>query len=170
MRNGLVHLYYGQGKGKTTAAVGLAVRALGQGQRVVLVQFLKTGESGEMEPLRRLGAVVYAGQGVHKFSSQMSEAERAQTLAENNARLREALAVPCDLLILDEVCAARQKGLLDEALARQAVLERPEGTEVVMTGRVPEAWMLEAADYVTEMRAERHPYASGVAARRGIEF
>lgn len=170
MNKGLVHLYYGQGKGKTSAAVGLAVRALGQGLRVVVVQFLKTGTSGELEPLRRLGATVYAGQSVAKFTSQMTDAERTQVTTENNERLQEALTQPCDLLILDEVCAARQKGMLDAALARQAVLERPVGTEVVLTGREPEDWMVEAADYITEMRPHRHPFEQGIPARKGIEY
>lgn len=170
MDKGYVHLYYGRGKGKTTAAMGLAVRALGQGLRVVVVQFLKVGNSGELEPLRRLGATVYAGQSVPKFSRQMTEAERILTTNENNERLRAALEQPCDLLILDEICAARQRGMLDESLARQAVLERPAGTEVVLTGREPEAWMMDAADYVTEMRAHRHPYETGIPARRGIEY
>lgn len=170
MNRGLVHLYYGEGKGKTTAAMGLALRALGQGMRVVVVQFLKNGMSGELEPLRQLGATVYSGQPGIKFTSQMTAEERAQTASENNARLREALQCPCDLLILDEICAAREKDMLGETLARQAVLMRPEGREVVLTGRRPEAWMLEAADYITQMRAERHPYAQGIAARKGIEF
>lgn len=170
MNRGLVHLYYGEGKGKTTAAMGLALRALGQGMRVTVVQFLKTGTSGELEPLQQLGATVYSGHPGIKFTSQMTAEERAQTASENDAHLREALQCPCDLLILDEICAAREKRMLDETLARQAVLARPEGREVVLTGRRPEPWMLEAADYITEMRVQRHPYAQGIPARKGIEF
>lgn len=170
MNRGLVHLYYGAGKGKTTAAMGLALRALGQGMRVVVVQFLKTGTSGELEPLRRLGATVYSGHPGMKFTSQMSAEERAEAAIENDERLRAALECPCDLLILDEICAAREHHMLDETLARQAVLERPEGVEVVMTGRRPEPWMREAADYITEMQPHRHPYEQGIPARRGIEY
>ena len=119
MNKGLVHLYCGQGKGKTTAAMGLALRALGQGMQVVVIQFLKTGTSGELEPLRRLGAVVRSGKPGAKFTFQMNAAEKTQAAAENNERLREALTLPCDLMILDEICAARQSGLLDETLAKQ---------------------------------------------------
>ncbi len=170
MDKGLVHLYCGDGKGKTTAAMGLALRALGQGMRVVVVQFLKNGTSGELEPLKKLGAAVYSGQPGAKFTFQMNAEEKAQATKENNARLAEALQQPCDLLILDEICAARNSGMVDEALAKQAVLERPQHREVVLTGRNPEAWMVEAADYITEMRPRRHPYEQGIPARKGIEF
>ena len=170
MDKGLVHLYCGDGKGKTTAAMGLALRALGQEMRVVVVQFLKNGTSGELEPLKKLGAAVYSGQPGAKFTFQMNAEEKAQTTKENNARLAEALQQPCDLLILDEICAARNSGMVDEALAKQAVLERPQHREVVLTGRNPEAWMVEAADYITEMQPRRHPYEQGIPARKGIEF
>ena len=106
MEKGLVHLYCGDGKGKTTAAMGLALRALGQGMRVAVVQFLKNGTSGELEPLKKLGAAVYSGQPGAKFTFQMNAEEKAQATKENNARLAEALQQPCDLLILDEICAA----------------------------------------------------------------
>ena len=170
MDKGLVHLYCGDGKGKTTAAMGLALRALGQGMRVAVVQFLKNGTSGELEPLKKLGAAVYSGQPGAKFTFQMNAEEKAQATKENNARLAEALQQPCDLLILDEICAARNSGMVDEALAKQAVLERPQHREVVLTGRNPETWMAEAADYITEMQPRRHPYEQGIPARKGIEF
>ena len=170
MDKGCIQLYYGDGKGKTTAAMGLALRALGQGMRVVVVQFLKNGTSGELEPLKKLGAAVYSGQPGAKFTFQMNAEEKAQATKENNARLAEALQQPCDLLILDEICAARNSGMVDEALAKQAVLERPQHREVVLTGRNPEAWMVEAADYITEMQPRRHPYEQGIPARKGIEF
>lgn len=170
MDKGLVHLYCGDGKGKTTAAMGLALRALGQGMQVVVVQFLKNGTSGELEPLKKLGAAVFSGKPGAKFTFQMNAEEKAQATKENNARLAEALQQPCALLILDEICAARNSGMVDEALAKQAVLERPLHREVVLTGRNPEAWMVEAADYITEMQPRRHPYEQGIPARKGIEF
>ena len=170
MDKGLVHLYYGDGKGKTTAAMGLALRALGQGLRVVIVQFLKTGTSGELEPLRRLGATVFSGKSGTKFVSRMSDDEKDETAVLHDQMLREAIQTKCDLLVLDELCAARQYGLVDKELARKAVLERPEAMEVVITGRQPEDWMLETADYVTEMRSQRHPYQKGIIARKGIEY
>ncbi len=170
MDKGLVHLYYGEGKGKTTAAMGLALRALGHGKRVVIVQFLKDGASGEIGALRSLGAKILAGAPDTKFVFRMDAEEKDRTRAWNDALLEEAAREDCDLLVLDELCAARQYGLADRTLAQKAVLERPAGREVVITGRTPEEWMLDAADYVTQMRCEKHPYAAGITARKGIEY
>lgn len=170
MGEGRVHLYWGEGKGKTTAAMGLALRALGQGLSVTVVQFLKNGESGELEPLRRLGAAVFAGEAGTKFVSQMTPAERAAAKARHGESLRLALDRPCDLLILDEACAAWRLDMVDGALLKRAILERPKRREVVLTGRDPADWMLAAADYSTEMCCHRHPFQQGVRARRGIEF
>lgn len=170
MDKGLVHLYWGEGKGKTTAAAGLALRALGNGLRVTFVQFLKSGQSGELEPLRRLGAAVYTGKAGTKFVFQMTPEEKAASKALHDAHLRQALEQSCDLLVLDEACAACRMGMVDEALLRRAVLERPPRREIVLTGREPAVWMLEAADYSTEMVCRRHPYQSGIAARKGVEF
>ena len=158
MEKGLVHLYWGEGKGKTTAAMGLALRALGSGQRVTVVQFLKDGQSGELEPLQRLGARVYSGRAGAKFVFQMTPQEKAETAARQTAQLARALAGPCGL------------DMADKALLQKAVLERPAGREVVLTGRQPADWMRAAADYSTEMRCHRHPYERGIAARKGVEF
>ena len=98
---GLVHLYWGEGKGKTTAAMGLAVRALGRGMKVSIVQFLKNGDSGELAPLRELGAAVYSG-GADKFVFQMTPEEKVQAKAAQTDNLRRALEEACGLLILDE--------------------------------------------------------------------
>lgn len=169
MKNGLVHLYWGEGKGKTTAAMGLALRALGRGFRVQVVQFLKSGDSGELEPLRRLGAKIHSG-ACEKFVFQMNCQEREQARAAHNAALTDALNDSCDLLVLDEACAALQLELVDEGLLKQAVLQRPMGCEVVITGRDPAEWMQNAADYSIEMRCHRHPFDRGISAREGIEF
>ena len=91
MSNGLIHLYHGDGKGKTTAAMGLAVRALGCGRRVVIVQFLKGGATGELEPLQTLGATFYRGKAGQKFVFQMNEEEKAATRALQTENLRRAL-------------------------------------------------------------------------------
>lgn len=167
---GLVHLYYGTGKGKTTAAMGLALRALGQGLQVTVVQFLKDGRSGELEPLKKLGAKVYSGPGSMKFSWTQTEQERRETRAGQTALLESALKEPCDLLVLDEACGACHTGLVDEDVLKKVVLLRPEDREVVMTGREPAPWMREAADYMTRMDGERHPFEQGIRARRGVEF
>ena len=165
----MLHLYWGNGKGKTTAAMGLALRALGHGQRVVVVQFLKDGTSGEIAPLRAAGAAVYACPNA-KFTWLMDEADKAAAREASARALGQALAEPFDLLVLDEACAALKSGILDEALLRRAVAFSKNGREVVLTGRDPAPWLQDAADYSTEMRAHKHPYADGVAAREGVEY
>ena len=102
-RTGLLHLYYGDGKGKTTAAMGLALRAMGSGKRVVILQFLKGGKSGEVPLLEQLGAKVYRGKAGQKFGVQMNEAEKEATRQLQNANLTAAMADPADLLILDDL-------------------------------------------------------------------
>ena len=170
MKQGLVHLYWGEGKGKSTAAMGLAVRALGRGLRVNIVQFLKDGDSGEIEPLRQLGAQVWTGNETSKFVFQMTPQERDAARAAHQQHLRCALERPCDLLILDEGCAALALDMVDERLMRRAVLERPQGREVVVTGRDPAPWLQEAADYSIQMCCHKHPFQQGIGAREGIEF
>ena len=165
----MLHLYWGNGKGKTTAAMGLALRALGHGRRVVIVQFLKDGTSGEIAPLRAAGAAVYACPNA-KFTWLMDEADKAAAREASARALGRALAEPFDLLVLDEACAALKSSILDEALLRRAVAFAKNGREVVLTGRDPDPWLQDAADYSTEMRAHRHPYADGVAAREGVEY
>ena len=115
----MLHIYYGDGKGKTTAAMGLAMRALGHEKHVTILQFLKDGSSGEIAMLRRCGADVHACPNA-KFTWLMTDAEKTEARAHNNAALRTALAAPFDLLVLDEACAACRTGLVDESLLQQA--------------------------------------------------
>lgn len=165
----MVHLYWGDGKGKTTAAMGLALRALGHGLRVVIVQFLKDGSSGEIEPLRRLGATVYACPNA-KFTWLMTEEERLQARENATTALHQALSTPWDLLVLDEACAAYENDLINRDLLQETVTSADSASEVVLTGRSPADWMLSTADYSTEMRACQHPYTKGIVAREGIEY
>ena len=137
MNLGLVHLYWGDGKGKTTAAMGLALRALGNGCRVVVVQFLKGADTGEIPLLRQLGAQIYRGKAGQKFVFQMNEEEKAATRALQNENLKAALSCPADLLVLDEACAAWELDMVDHGLLERAVRNRPAGQEVVLTGRHP---------------------------------
>ena len=167
---GLLHLYYGDGKGKTTAAMGLALRAMGSGKRVVILQFLKGGKSGEVPLLEQLGAKVYRGKAGQKFVFQMNEAEKEATRQLQNANLTAAMADPADLLILDEAGSAWELDMVDKALLQKAVLERPAEQECVLTAHAAPQWMLDAADYSTEMKCHRHPYQRGISARQGIEY
>ena len=169
MEQGLLHLYWGDGKGKTTAAMGLALRALGSGKRVVIVQFLKGGNSGEIPLLAQLGAEIYRGKAGQKFVFQMTPEEKATTRELQNQNLAAAMAQPADLLILDEAGSAEELDMVDVDLLKKAVLERPAGCECVLTAHTPPQWMLDAADYSTEMKCHRHPYQKGIKARKGIE-
>lgn len=164
------HLYWGDGKGKTTAAMGMALRALAAGQKVVIVQFLKSSVSGEIEELVKLGAVIYRGKSGHSFVSDMTDSEKAETKALQTENLKKALSEKADLLILDEACAAWNYDMVDRELLREAVENTADTREIILTGRAPAEWMRTAADYETEMRCHKHPYINGVMARKGVEF
>ena len=167
---GMIQVYYGDGKGKTTAAVGLALRALGAGLRVTVVQFLKGRPSGEVEMLRRLGAVVLRGQASCKFVFQMDEAERALTARIHEENFRKAVADGCDVLVLDEALSAVSVGVFSAEELTAFLRDKPDGMEVVLTGHALLPEVEEMADYITHMVCERHPYARGVGARKGIEY
>lgn len=167
----MLHLYCGNGKGKTTAAMGLALRAAGRGKRVVIAQFLKGADSGERLVLSQLPQVTLLPvPDTVKFSFRMTDEER-QAEAQRYQQLLSLIckeAQDCFLLVLDEACAAVSTGLLplDELLS---CLDRL-NCEVVITGRDPAPQLVERADYITSMEAVRHPFTQGVTARQGIEF
>ncbi len=171
---GLIHIYTGDGKGKTTAAMGLILRASGRGLHVVLGQFLKGRPTGELKSLALLpGVEVFRGKPITKFSFQMTEAEKAQVLESHNVFIKELIdhcrKEPVDLLVLDEVIGACGTGLLDENLLIDFLKTKPEHLEVVMTGRNPSPAMIELADYVSEICKRKHPFEKGIPARVGIE-
>lgn len=168
---GLVHIYTGDGKGKTTAALGLALRACGAGLRVMIVQFLKGRDTGELGPLVRLGIPVVRGD-VRKFIPDMTEDEREECRRQQQACLARAqTAAPgCDLLVLDEVIGAAASSMIAPEELMRFVREKPPHTELVLTGRDAPAGLIALADYVSEIRCVRHPFDKGVAARRGIEY
>ena len=147
MEQGLLHLYWGDGKGKTTAAMGLALRALGSGKRVVIVQFLKGGQSGEIPLLAQLGAKIFRGKGGQKFVFQMNEAEKAAARAVQNENLTAALAEPADLLILDEAGSAWELDMVDKDLLRRAVLREKPGRTGRLAGRSERFAFLEAGRF-----------------------
>ena len=167
----MLHLYCGNGKGKTTAAMGLALRAAGRGKRVVIAQFLKGADSGERFALAQLPQVTLLPvPDTVKFSFRMTEEER-RAEARRYLDLLELIrqeAQGCFLLVLDEACAAVNTGLLplEDLLACLDSLE----CEVVLTGRDPAPQLAERADYITSMEAVRHPFEQGISARKGIEF
>ena len=142
MDKGLVHLYWGNGKGKTTAAMGLAVRALGRGLKVSIVQFLKSGDSGELEPLRQLGADIWSGKACSRFFRDMTPEEREATRGLHNQHLRQALESGCDLLILDDfllhtITDEREIKVLFEVMEKRSELSR---CTIVCSQREPNSW------------------------------
>ena len=157
----MVHLYCGEGKGKTTAAMGLALRMAGRGKRVVVAQFLKGADSGERYALAMLPQVTL-------LPLPEREAEQARYLALAEQARTLGAQPDCGLLVLDEVCAAVNTGLLplEEVIS---CLDRAAG-EVVLTGRDPDPALVGRADYITEMGKLRHPFDLGTAARPGVEY
>lgn len=171
---GLIHIYCGDGKGKTTAATGLAVRCAGAGGQVVFAQFFKNGNSSEIKSLQKLETVrtLHCSTVPGRYS-RMDEAGRAQARLDYGRLLTDALQAAGEgaaLLVLDEAVSACNHGIIDEAALQSFLRSKPEGLEVVLTGRNPSRELLELADYVTEMKKVKHPYDRGVRARRGIEF
>ena len=171
----MVQVYCGDGKGKTTAALGLCLRAAGHGKRVLLVQFLKGQPTGELASLAHIPEVtVLRGKASEKFTFQMDERELQQTYDLNTKNLltvQEQVRVgDYSLVVLDEIFAALSCELVDEDLLRHLLEGLPEAVELVLTGRNPPDWVLERADYITEMVCRRHPYDRGISAREGIEF
>ncbi len=171
MKRSCVQIYTGDGKGKTTAAAGLALRAVGRGLCVKVVQFLKGRDSGEVKALEGLGVEVLRVSAGGKFSWELSDDERAKlrhdvrnTLAVIGGWLGEA-----DLVILDEALGALQSGALELGEIVHIIEERG-GTEIVLTGRNAPDELVRLADLVTEMRPVKHYMDAGVPARKGIEF
>ncbi len=171
---GLVHIYCGDGKGKTTAAVGLTVRAQGFGLKVLFMQFLKDGNSSELKVLKSLDNIeVLGAKPIKKFTFQMTEEELAETKEMSAKQLKEAeekvMNGDYNLLVLDEALGSIEAGVLDENLVLDFLKKKPEKLEVVITGRIPSDKMVEAADYVSKIEKVKHPYDQGIPARKGIE-
>lgn len=171
---GLIHIYCGDGKGKTTAAVGLAVRCAGRGNKVLLVQFLKSRDSGELYSLAKLPDIeVMRGKESKKFTFQMNEEEKHALLIEHNKMFEQVLAKikngGYSLLILDEVIGALNAKVFEMPKLIEFLRHKLENLEVVLTGRNPAPELVEIADYVSEMRKVKHPMDRGIMAREGIE-
>ena len=172
----MIHLYCGNGKGKTTAAMGLALRMAGRGRKVLIVQFLKTEDSGERKLLAVLpGVTLLPLPEKLKFLWNMPPEERQAEQARCQALLDAAVQAlnreAPGLLVLDELCGAVGENLVSvQSVLACLDLCRSLGTEVVMTGQNPKSELLEQADYVTEMKKIRHPFDFGHSARIGVEF
>ena len=169
---GLIQVYTGDGKGKTTAALGLALRAAGRNMKVLIVQFMKKWDYGELHSIKLIPDItlktfgtkelIYEGE-VKKIDYE--EAEKAFSFG-----IEGVQSGNYDLVIFDELNIALYYELLDLKEVIKKIKEKPENVEVVITGRKAPQEIIEIADLVTEMREVKHPYQKGVEARKGIEF
>ncbi len=168
---GLIHIYYGQGVGKTTRAVGLAVRAAGVGLKVNFVQFMKSGTSGEILIFAKIPNIRYLCPGRHPFIlSKGPETVHYEHAAQALQMAFEAVETGAELLICDEILNTLIFELLEKKLVIELMKMCRDKAELVMTGANAPQDLIELADYVTELRQIKHPYYSGAKARRGIEF
>lgn len=178
MEKGCVHIYCGDGKGKTTAAVGLSVRAAGSGMQVLFVQFLKDGSSSEISVLEKLPEVtVLCVEKDFGFYISMNDSEKQEAKKSYSALLEKAIMICRQsgenvrrVLVLDEIMAVCNYGLVDIEFLLSFLADKPEKLEIVMTGRKPLEELCEIADYITEMKKLKHPYDKGLTARIGIEL
>ncbi|MCH5204696.1 MAG: cob(I)yrinic acid a,c-diamide adenosyltransferase [Oscillospiraceae bacterium] len=172
---GFLHIYCGEGKGKTTAALGLALRAAGAGKTVRIIQLLKGTNTSELESLRMIPNItVTRCDKNYGFVNKMTEADKAEITACHNRLLSEGYALvrngAVDMLIIDEFNAAYDYNLFDRKTAEEFLSRREFPTEVVITGRNPADFFLNIADYISEVKCVKHPYEKGVSARKGIEY
>jgi len=176
MRKGLIQIYTGNGKGKTTAAVGQAIRALGRGYRVMMVQWLKKNNSGEIPVLKRLGVEVLSWGGDYgkKLIANLPLEDIDKIIQENEAFFKQVMEKikkgKYDLLILDEINVAIKLGLIEEDEVLKWLKNKPPSLEVILTGREATSQLLAIADLVTEMKKVKHPYDRGVKMRKGVEY
>ena len=170
----MIHIYTGCGKGKTTAAVGLAVRAAGAGLRVYFLQMMKDGSSSEIAMLQKLGIETYGCPNGGKFVSRMTDEEKRLLAGDLSDILSKAKALlsegKADLLVIDEFFCALSSGLLGSKSAEELILGYKGSAEIVLTGRNACKPYTDSADYITELKELEHPYKKGVSARKGIEF
>jgi cob(I)alamin adenosyltransferase len=174
-RRGLILINTGDGKGKTTAALGVALRAVGNGMRVLMIQFLKgSWESGEVKAAGAFGerfTIRQMGRGFVKVGGAEATAEEIRLVEAAWAEAREAIGSgEWDLVVLDEINYAIGYGMLEAAAVAEALSQRPEKVHVILTGRGAHPLLLELADTVTEMRETKHAYQKGILAQRGIEY
>ena len=177
MKNNMLHLYIGDGKGKTCTAYGLILRALGHGFKVSVFSFLKSEKSGELIMLRKLKESFYSidinvAKKEHNFFSFLSDEEKKEVQAEVSELFEKfkdtVINSKADIIILDEIIDAVNLKLIDEDELIKILLLRK--SEIILTGRNPSEKLTEIADYISDVNKIKHPYDKGVPARKGIEF
>jgi len=170
---GLVEVFTGNGKGKTSAAMGIVLRSVGQGLRAYIAFFMKGNYPyGEQDCLARLPNVTIARFGHEYFvdPNNPKEEEKEEARKALSAARQAMLSGDYDLVVLDEVNVAASWKLVEVEEVIRLVREKPENVELILTGRYADARLIEMADLVTEMVEVRHPYHKGVLGRRGIDY
>ena len=173
LEKGLVQVYTGDGKGKTSAAFGLALRAIGRGLKVYIIQFIKGGfDYGELYVVDKLPNITLKAFGRGKFVTQQPPSEEDVRFAEEALQLAEKTikSGEYDLVILDEINVALNLKLISLEKVLELIKGKPKHVELVLTGRYAPKEVIDAADLVTEMREVKHPFKKGCQAREGIEF
>ncbi|MDY6931236.1 MAG: cob(I)yrinic acid a,c-diamide adenosyltransferase [Halobacteriota archaeon] len=173
IRQGKVHTYTGNGKGKTTAALGLAFRAVGQGLNVHMLQFMKgDGEGGEIAQAKKIPNFTITQFGRPGFVDRFNPDELDIEIARKGLKYACDLAKSseCDVLILDEIIVAVAWNLIGLNEVLDLIKDRSESVELVLTGRCASEEIIDLSDYVTEMKEIKHPYRDGIKARAGIEY
>lgn len=173
---GLVHIYTGDGKGKTTASIGQGIRAYGRGFKVLMVQFLKGAKTGEMITLEKLAPdfALRRGKEVKKFTWQMTKEELEELKKDQQEMFKYAIdeitSNKWDLVILDEIIGAVSSNVIALKEVAELVKNKPDNLELILTGRNAPQELIELADYVSEIKAVKHPMEKGIPARKGIEI
>ncbi len=175
MKKGLIIVFTGNGKGKTTAAMGQALRAVGQGLKVLMLQFIKgTWDYGELESIKRLEPdfeIQPLGKGFIRSNSKLDENEAQENVNQSWKQARnEILSDKYDMIILDEINYVISYGLLPVEEVLALFEEKPDRLHLILTGRDAHQSIVERADLVTEMNEIKHQYSKGIKAQKGIEF
>ncbi|WP_305767595.1 cob(I)yrinic acid a,c-diamide adenosyltransferase [Candidatus Epulonipiscium viviparus] len=176
MNNGLIEVYCGDGKGKTTASIGLGVRAIGAGLKVIMIQFLKSNTSSEISVLKTLepNFKIFHFEKPRGFFCTLSDEEKAELKTEVETAMKFARKVieteECDVLILDEILGVVENNLYSVDALAEFLSSKKDYTEIIMTGRIVPEEIKALSDYVSNIHKEKHPIDNNVDARKGIEF
>ena len=169
----MVHLYYGDGKGKTTAAIGSAIRFIGSGGKVLFTSFLKNGDSSEIESLKAIKDIkcIFCEEKYNLFDNlDESKDKRLKDAYQKLFYKAEELSKDYGMIILDEFIDAIDFGYIDENYFKEALLKLNEKAEIIITGHTLKEEYLDLFDYISEIKCIKHPYQKGVKPRKGIEY
>lgn len=176
MEIGLIHIYCGNGKGKTTAAMGLGIRCAGRGNKVLLTQFLKDNNTGELNSIEKLSEYFHVVKGapMKDWFNCLDKEGQEEVVKEHRNRFSQitnkAVNENYDLLILDEIMAALNYGVLELDTVLEFLKNKPKTLEVVLTGRNPDKKLIDISNYVSEINSIKHPFEEGLPSRMGIEM